>query len=71
MSCAVLHLLEREAAPLKLYSRWLQVTDPYLTLFRGLVPPLLGAIDFTPLFGFLLLQQFASFLQIEDMQDDW
>eukprot|EP00891_Asterochloris_glomerata_P001739 jgi/Astpho2/1739/Aster-04161 len=48
-----------------------QVTDPYLTLFRGLVPPLLGAIDFTPLFGFLLLQQFASFLQIEDMQDDW
>ena len=56
---------------MKLYSRWLQVTDPYLTLFRGLVPPLLGAIDFTPLFGFLLLQQFASFLQIEDMQDDW
>ena len=50
---------------------WLQVTDPYLTLFRGLVPPLLGAIDFTPLFGFLLLQQFASFLQVEDMEDDW
>ena len=24
-----------------------QVTDPYLNLFRGLVPPLLGTIDFT------------------------
>lgn len=23
-----------------------QVTDPYLNLFRGLVPPLLGTIDF-------------------------
>lgn len=24
-----------------------QVTDPYLNLFRGLVPPLLGTIDFS------------------------
>lgn len=28
-----------------------QVTDPYLNLFRGIVPPLLGTIDFTPLLG--------------------
>jgi YggT family protein len=32
------------------------MTDPYLNLFRGLVPPLLGTIDFTPLLGFLILQ---------------
>jgi len=33
-----------------------QVTDPYLNLFRGFVPPLMGQIDFTPVVGFLLLQ---------------
>jgi hypothetical protein len=27
-------------------SQCAQVTDPYLNLFRGLVPPLLGTIDF-------------------------
>jgi uncharacterized protein YggT (Ycf19 family) len=25
-----------------------QVTDPYLNLFRNLIPPLMGQIDFTP-----------------------
>lgn len=29
-----------------LTSHCAQVTDPYLNLFRGLVPPLLGTIDF-------------------------
>lgn len=33
-----------------------QVTDPYLKLFSGLVPPLLGSIDLTPLLGFFILQ---------------
>lgn len=33
-----------------------QVTDPYLKLFSGLVPPLLGTIDLTPLIGFFILQ---------------
>lgn len=33
-----------------------QVTDPYLKLFSGLVPPLLGTIDLTPLVGFFILQ---------------
>ena len=32
------------------------MTDPYLNLYRGLVPPLLGTIDFTPLLGFFILQ---------------
>ena len=49
----------------------LQVTDPYLNLFRGLVPPLLGTIDFTPLFGFLILQFLAGALEIGGDDDFW
>ncbi len=48
----------------------LQVTDPYLNLFRGLVPPLLGTIDFTPLFGFLILQFLAGTLDL-GAEDEW
>lgn len=47
-----------------------QVTDPYLNLFRGLVPPLLGSIDFTPLFGFMILQFLAGVLEIQDEDTD-
>lgn len=47
-----------------------QVTDPYLNLFRGLVPPLLGTIDFTPLFGFMILQFLAGVLEIQDEDSD-
>jgi uncharacterized protein YggT (Ycf19 family) len=47
-----------------------QVTDPYLNLFRGLVPPLLGTMDFTPLFGFLILQFLAGALDMDD-GNDW
>lgn len=47
-----------------------QVTDPYLNLFRGLVPPLLGTIDFTPLLGFFILQFLAGALDIGE-SDDW
>jgi YggT family protein len=32
-----------------------QITDPYLNLFRSIIPPL-GGIDFSPIIGFLLLQ---------------
>ena len=34
-----------------------QVTDPYLNLFRNLIPPIMGQIDFTPirLYGFAVL----------------
>ncbi|MBF2097660.1 MAG: YggT family protein [Gloeomargaritaceae cyanobacterium C42_A2020_066] len=32
-----------------------QLTDPYLNLFRSLIPPL-GGIDFSPILGFLALQ---------------
>lgn len=42
-----------------------QVTDPYLKLFSGLVPPLLGSIDLTPLFGFFILQFLAGEANIQ------
>lgn len=48
-----------------------QITDPYLNLFRGLVPPLLGTIDLTPLFGFLILQFLASALDVSSEDDMW
>ncbi|MEN9216915.1 MAG: YggT family protein [Gloeomargarita sp. HHBFW_bins_162] len=32
-----------------------QLTDPYLNLFRAIIPPL-GGIDFSPILAFLVLQ---------------
>ncbi|PZD72157.1 hypothetical protein C1752_04066 [Acaryochloris thomasi RCC1774] len=32
-----------------------QLTDPYLNIFRSIIPPL-GGIDLSPILGFLLLQ---------------
>lgn len=32
-----------------------QLTDPYLNLFRSLIPPL-GGIDFSPILAFLVLR---------------
>lgn len=48
------------------FSALRQVTDPYLKLFSGLVPPLLGSIDLTPLFGFFILQFLAGALDVAD-----
>jgi len=31
-----------------------QITDPYLNLFRSVLPPM-GGIDFSPMLGFLVL----------------
>ena len=36
-----------------------QLTDPYLNLFRSLIPPL-GGIDFSPILAFLLLRIVAQ-----------
>ena len=47
-----------------------QMTDPYLQLFRGLIPPLLGMIDFTPLLGFFILQWIHGELAGATMEDD-
>ncbi|ARV61015.1 hypothetical protein BZZ01_22460 [Nostocales cyanobacterium HT-58-2] len=38
-----------------------QITDPYLNLFRSIIPPL-GGIDFSPILAFLLLNLLGSLL---------
>ena len=38
-----------------------QITDPYLNLFRNIIPPL-GGIDLSPLLAFLLLNVVSSLL---------
>lgn len=38
-------------------------TDPYLNLFRRLIPPLGGVLDFSPILGFLVLQLAEGFLR--------
>lgn len=48
----------------------MQMTDPYLNLFRGLVPPLLGTIDFTPLLGFFILQFLSGTLEAGTADDE-
>lgn len=42
-----------------------QVTDPYLNLFRNLIPPIMGQIDFTPILGFMVLQFLARVLSTD------
>jgi uncharacterized protein YggT (Ycf19 family) len=44
-----------------------QVTDPYLNLFRNLIPPLMGQVDFTPIFGFMVLQFLSGVLAADDI----
>ena len=39
-----------------------QLTDPYLNLFRSIIPPL-GGIDLSPILAFLLLQVVQSGLK--------
>lgn len=39
-----------------------QITDPYLNLFRSIIPPL-GGIDFSPILAFLVLNLVGSGLQ--------
>jgi YggT family protein len=43
-----------------------RMTDPYLKIFRGIVPPLIG-IDLSPILGFIFLQcvmQIVSNIQL-------
>jgi uncharacterized protein YggT (Ycf19 family) len=61
--------LVRRAAS-QTFRRAAQMTDPYLNLFRGLVPPLLGTIDFTPLLGFFILQFISGTLDAGTADDE-
>jgi YggT family protein len=36
------------------------VTDPYLNLFRGIIPPLGGTIDLSPILAFITLDVFTN-----------
>lgn len=38
-----------------------QLTDPFLSVFRGIIPPL-GGIDLSPMLGFFLLNFLRGFL---------
>ncbi|MEC4819342.1 MAG: YggT family protein [Scytonema sp. PMC 1069.18] len=38
-----------------------QITDPYLNMFRSIIPPL-GGIDFSPILAFLLLNVLSMLL---------
>ncbi len=39
-----------------------QITDPYLNLFRSIIPPL-GGMDFSPILAFLVLTLVGDFLK--------
>lgn len=41
-----------------------QFTDPYLNLFRRIIPPIGGVLDFSPILGFIVLQLLENFLKI-------
>ncbi len=43
------------------FSTLSQLTDPYLNLFRSIIPPL-GGLDFSPILAFLLLRFLAASL---------
>jgi len=37
-------------------------TDPYLNIFRRIIPPIGGMIDISPLIGFIFLQLLEKFI---------
>lgn len=44
-----------------------QVTDPYLNLFRSIIPPL-GGIDFSPMLAIFVLQIVSQMFQVAAAQ---
>lgn len=36
------------------------ICDPYLNIFRGIIPPLGGTLDLSPILAFLVLNAFTS-----------
>lgn len=42
---------------------WMRsVTDPFLNIFRGIIPPIGGALDISPILAFIVLQLLQSFV---------
>ena len=39
-----------------------KITEPYLALFRRLIPPIGGTVDITPIIALLVLQLVVGFL---------
>ena len=47
------------------------ITDPYLNLFRGIIPPI-GGLDISPILAFLLLnfaQSFINFIRFASLNN--
>ncbi|KAF8032599.1 hypothetical protein BT93_D1498 [Corymbia citriodora subsp. variegata] len=47
-------------APPAIVSPLSTLCDPYLNIFRGIIPPLGGTLDFSPILAFLVLNAFTS-----------
>ncbi|GMY29069.1 ylmG homolog protein 2, chloroplastic [Fagus crenata] len=47
-------------APSVIVSPLSTLCDPYLNIFRGIIPPLGGSLDFSPILAFLVLNVFTS-----------
>ncbi|KAL8171119.1 hypothetical protein V2J09_022923 [Rumex salicifolius] len=47
-------------APPAIVSPLSTLCDPYLNIFRGLIPPLGGTLDLSPILAFLVLNAFTS-----------
>ena len=39
-----------------------QLTDPFLNIFRGIIPPIGGVLDISPILAIILLQLLQGFL---------
>ncbi|KAI4380295.1 hypothetical protein MLD38_006501 [Melastoma candidum] len=47
-------------APPAIVSPLSTLCDPYLNIFRGIIPPLGGSLDFSPILAFIVLNAFTS-----------
>jgi YggT family protein len=52
----------RSGALADIYAALGKICDPYLNLFKRLIPPIGGMVDITPIIALLVLQFGASFL---------
>ena len=50
-----------------LFATLTSITDPYLNMFRGLIPPI-GGIDLSALLAFFVLRLLQGLLQTSSMQ---